>query len=118
MWGFWHHHFLRAGVLKVVFINNTLPRPLQIRDLNTYFHKVQPLPVMDEVLLPSENIIDFAEPCWLGKLTLNGAKDLARHGCVVPDYEQLKNVRVFHKEWRSQIQEARRSDKQFGDNGR
>ncbi|MCG8378075.1 MAG: hypothetical protein MI865_01230 [Proteobacteria bacterium] len=111
MWGFWHHHFLRASILRAVFVDNDLPRPLHIRDLNSHFHEVRPLSVIDEILLPSENIIDFAEPCWLGKLTRNGAEDLARHGCPLPDYERLENIRVFHKAWRSQVLERTRTQR-------
>jgi hypothetical protein len=100
MWGFWHHQFLRAGILRRVFLDNPLPRPFLIRDLNSHFHRVQPLEILNQVLVPEENIFDFAEPCWEGKLTANGVRDLVRYECRVPEYGLIEDVRIFDRQWR------------------
>lgn len=102
MWGFWHHQFLRAGVLKRVFLDNPLRRPFGICDLNRHFHRSQPLEILNHVLIPEDNIIDFAEPCWGGKLTANGLRDLVRYGCRVPEYGRLEDVRIFDRQWREE----------------
>jgi hypothetical protein len=86
--GFWHHHFLRAKVLRRFFLTDNIHNYNQIGRINRYQNKKEKLDFFDGYYVPMETTIaTFGEPLTLGRLTKNGFKALEDNNCIVPDYE-------------------------------
>jgi hypothetical protein len=97
-WGFWHHHFVRAGVLRRVFDDRTVADDAGIHDfvfnrLRSGRGRFRRLPRSVErrlfpgaALVPTSALARLAEPLVEGRLTRNGVAALRREDCEVPPY--------------------------------
>ncbi|HYD64524.1 hypothetical protein [Azospirillum sp.] len=96
LFGFWHHQFARAGLLRRVFLSPELPGDYDIRTIQALFHDLErERPGLAGALVPVRPLVRLGEPCCRGRLTLNGLDALRRHGCPVPDYAVEAHRRVF-----------------------
>ncbi len=93
--GFWHHHFVRARLLKRIFLRRSLPEEAPIGDVLPLEEKGsrRRLPKTIErdlfpgrALVPDVPIASLGEPLRRGALTRNGLADLQASGCEVPPY--------------------------------
>jgi hypothetical protein len=89
-WGFWHHHFLKAKVLKEVFLASAqqgiADTPLA---LNAHIHKLPFGSVVENRVFPvGDPIIEFGETLVQGALLANAYEALVRYDCPVPDYKR------------------------------
>lgn len=99
-WGFWHHHFLRAKVLKEIFVasekNAIADTPWA---LNEYFHKLPFIEVFKSIVFPvGEPIVQYGETLVQGLLLANACEALVRHDCPVPDYTKDPRSVLFQTE--------------------
>jgi hypothetical protein len=99
-WGLWHHHFLRAKVLKEIFLaserNGIADTPWE---LNGYFHKLPFIEVFKNIVFPvGEPIIHFGETLVQGLLLANACEALARYNCPVPNYTKDPRSVLFQTE--------------------
>jgi len=105
-WGFWHHHFVRAGVLRRVFLDPALGDDAGIQDF--VFNRLRGtgrfrrLPRRLEArlfpgvaLVPTAPLARLAEPLVGGRLTRNGLAALRGAGCEVPAYEVVEVGREY-----------------------
>jgi hypothetical protein len=96
-WGFWHHHFVRAGVLRRVFLDPAVADGAGIQDF--VFNRLRGRgrsrrlpPTLEERLFPGAALVPQAplarlgEPLIEGQLTRNGLAALTYDGCEVPPY--------------------------------
>ncbi len=98
--GFWIHQFVRAGVLREVFLNEDLPMVYSIRVLHAAY-RARGRPRMSErILVPSQSLLYFAEPCTSGKLISAARDDLMAAGCMPPDYEVMIGSKLFNDQRR------------------
>lgn len=111
--GFWHHHFLRAGILRKVFLSHGIGDDWGIREINVFNHKHAPVNNLNGSIVPDPNIIDFAEPCIKGQLTANAVRDMKTHGCSIPDYPHMREEKIFDTALRLKVERRRQSKKQF-----
>ena len=89
-YGFWHHHFVRAGLLRRSFLADELRGVTDIRAINQGLQAMAPLSFMHDVLVPAAgNLVHLDEPLVAGQLTRNGLQALQAFGCRVPDYGVL-----------------------------
>lgn len=95
--GFWHHHFARAGVLRRVFLDPTIPPKNSIRHIQRRLRETPDEYYYGHAVLPSNPILKLAEPLRRGLLTSNGLRDLRRLGCEVPQYGYVDKAISF--EW-------------------
>lgn len=97
MFGFWHHHFLRARVLKRFFLDPALAPLKRLRQLHQHFQVHRHLDFLDRVFVPVDaNLVHLDEPLTGGKLTRNGLAALQRLGCSRPDYPVSDVSLGFH----------------------
>jgi hypothetical protein len=99
-WGFWHHHFLRAKVLKQIFAgaagNGVTDSPWA---LNQHFHKLPLIDGFRNIVFPVDGpIVQFGETLLRGGLLANAREALAQHGCPVPDYKDDPRSILFKTE--------------------
>jgi hypothetical protein len=94
MTGFWLHQFVKAKVLREVFIDSD-EYSNDIRLLNNRFHKKHELHFLENVLVPKSSMVWFKEPLKQGRLTLNGIEDLKRFKCPVPEYNTIEHDIYF-----------------------
>lgn len=95
LFGFWHHYFCRAGVLRYFFESGHLPMGYRIGDLTKVFHNNKPLPALHHTLVPDENIISLGEPCVNAELTENGLHALQTRNCPIPPYPRAEMSKSF-----------------------
>lgn len=95
MTGFWHHQFVRARILRKVFVDCEEYQN-DIRLLNNRLHKQHILDFLLHVHVPSTSIVWFKEPLKKGLLTINGIEDLKKFNCPVPDYDTIKHNIYFN----------------------
>lgn len=97
-WGFWHHHFVRAGVLRRVFLDPAVADDAGIHGFVTNrLHGRPPTRRLGRAveqrlfpgvaLVPAAPLVRLAEPLVEGRLTRNGLEALQRESCEVPPYE-------------------------------
>lgn len=96
MFGFWHHQFLRAKVLKDAFISCNVENYNEVRPFNKYYQKQKRLSFLENVYVSSLPIVKLGEPLWDGKLTRNGWLELKKNNCLIPDYEVVDRVLGFY----------------------
>ena len=105
-WGFWHHHFVRAGVLRRVFLDPALADGAGIQDFIANRlrgrGRSRRLPGAVEerlfpgtALVPSAPLARLAEPVIEGRLTRNGLAALEQEGCEVPPYDVLARDKEY-----------------------
>lgn len=99
MFGFWHHGYLRARVLKRAFTNDHIPEDAGLRLIQRTLHKERH-PDLDRdclsrILVPSRNLIHFWEPCIRRQLTRNGYEDLQKYECPIPSYPRAALSKRF-----------------------
>jgi hypothetical protein len=100
-WGFWHHHFIRAGTLRRVFVREGSPDACTIESvLASVIHdNARPLARLagvrtgaeadlfrGQALIPVRPLIRLGEPLVGGLLTSNGLAALRRLDCEIPSY--------------------------------
>lgn len=105
-WGFWHHHFVRAGVLRRVFLDPALADGAGIQDFVTnrlrgpggsrglpdaVEHRLFP----GTALVPQVPLVRLAEPLIEGRLTRNGLEALKHEGCEVPPYDVVARDKEY-----------------------
>lgn len=96
MFGFWHHQFLRAKVLKDAFFHCNEQSHNDIRLINNSHHSKKSLSFLDKIYVSDRNLIELEEPLWNGKLTRNGVEALCKFDCAVPDYEIVESRLGFN----------------------
>ncbi|MCH8502335.1 MAG: hypothetical protein LAT77_10555 [Aliidiomarina sp.] len=94
--GLWHHHFLRAKVLKSLFLRENSQQLNNITAINEYFCNSVPLSFLEGIYVPERPIATLGEPLYQGKLTLNGKADLIRYDCRVPEYPVIERCMAFY----------------------
>jgi hypothetical protein len=87
--GFWHHQFLKAKVLRFNLCHPLLAEDYHVSYLNRRFHLIADRPdgmlsVFEQTLVPKEAIMHISEPCLNGHITINGLSDLTKYGCKIP----------------------------------
>jgi hypothetical protein len=95
MFGFWHHQFLRAKVLKHAFFEQNTLAINNIREFNNHHHRQGHLAFLEDIYVCESNIIALEEPLWNGQLTKNGLEYLKRYDCKVPAYPVVDSVLGF-----------------------
>ncbi len=93
--GFWHHHFLKAKVLKNFFIRNKRQKISNVLLLNEYHNSQNELLFFDEIYVPKKNIIELGEPLVSGLLTKNGLEALEKYKCIKPDFKSTNDIVTF-----------------------
>ena len=96
MFGFWHHQFLRAKVLKDAFFHCNEQSHNDIRAINNSHHSKKSLSFLEKIYVSDRNVIELEEPLWDGKLTRNGVDALCKFDCAVPDYEIVESRLGFN----------------------
>jgi hypothetical protein len=100
MWGFYHHHFLRAGILREFFLGKKMMTEKGIKsicDIHMYheekYHRRNKFNTQG-VLLPHENIVEsFLEPTRKGRLTTSALQLLGYYEChQIPAYEPISCI--------------------------
>src|SRR5687768_9698751 len=105
-WGFWHHHFIRAGPLRRLFGRPGLARDCRIGDV------LRPV-ILDnrraarartgvereifhgEAIVPTRPLLRLGEPLKARVLTYNGMTELRRNHCQIPPYRSDVRQKVF-----------------------
>jgi hypothetical protein len=102
--GFWHHHFVRAGVLRRVFSDRAVGDGAGIQDFvfnrlqgrgggRRLSRRVEARLFPGTALVPTAPLARLGEPVVEGRLTRNGLVALRGEGCEVPPYEVVdRNV--------------------------
>lgn len=103
MFGFWHHQFIKAKVLKQAFFEQNTLNINNIREFNNHYQRLDYLPFLENIFVCQSNVIALEEPLWNGKLTKNGMENLEHYNCKVPDYDVVDSVLGF-KNFEEQIQ--------------
>lgn len=96
-WGFWHHHPVRARVLRSVFFRDEIMDPCTIAEINKAFKLSASQLFLGKALVPATPMLALAEPLRYGRLTLNGLADLERLDCEIPPYELLEQDIRFER---------------------
>ena len=91
--GFYMHHFTRARILRKYFLSEMLPKVYRLREFHEYIKSFQD--IEEKILVLQKPIIDFAEPCIGGKLTLNGRHDLEKYRINLPDVPRCDRILVY-----------------------
>ncbi|GAC13361.1 hypothetical protein [Aliiglaciecola lipolytica] len=102
MFGFWHHQFLRAKVLKDTFFTCNEESYNDIRMINNSQHSKKSLSFLENIYVSDRNIVELEEPLWDGKLTRNGVEALLRFDCSVPEYQVVES-RLGFKDFDEQL---------------
>jgi hypothetical protein len=92
-WGFWHHSFMKAGVLKKVFLSK--PKIKTPKHVNRYLMKGGGSVHLSNILVPERNIVTFGEPCIHSRLTRNGLIELKANDCPIPPYASARLYKQF-----------------------
>ena len=91
---FWHHHFIRAGVLKRVFWNKTiLPTDYTLRNVWKVLNQMRIY--RRPVLVPQQSVVLFGEPCHKGMTTADGFAWLRQYNCPLPPNPFTNMVKDF-----------------------
>jgi len=104
-WGFWHHHFIRAGTLRRLFAAERLAGDYRIREvlrsvIDDNGRTARPTGAEGAIfhgraLIPTRPLLRLGEPVKRGVLTANGLADLRRHACEIPPYRSYGARKIF-----------------------
>lgn len=94
MTGFWHHQFVKAKVLRQVFVDGDEYNN-DIRLLNNRLHQQFNLDFLSTVYVPTSSVVWFKEPLKKGLLTTNGIDDLRKFNCPIPEYDVIHHDIYF-----------------------
>jgi glycosyltransferase involved in cell wall biosynthesis len=110
-WGFWHHHFIRAGTLRRLFAAERVADDCGIRDVlrsvindnrrsDRRWHRAPVAGAEGQVfhgraLVPTRPLIRLAEPLKARVLTANGLDELRRNDCEIPPYRSDGQRKIF-----------------------
>lgn len=95
LFGFWLHSFVKAKVLRKIFLSDQLNKIYKISDITTYFHNKPQIDVFQKTVIPQNNIILMGEPCIEGEITVNGYKELKENSCPIPSYKITNQIKEF-----------------------
>jgi hypothetical protein len=84
--GFWHHHFVRAGVLRAAFLGDDLARDCRIYAVTERIKAREERVFHGTAVVPARPLLRLGEPLVEGLLTRNGREWLERMQCDVPRY--------------------------------
>jgi hypothetical protein len=84
--GFWHHHFVRAGVLRAAFLGEDVARDCRIYAITERIKDREGLLFRGTVVVAARPLLGLGEPLVEGLLTSNGREWLERMQCDVPRY--------------------------------
>jgi hypothetical protein len=87
---FWFHHFVRAGVLRRIFLNNLLRNNYMISEVEKFCGAYSHF-----ICIPQSNLTIFGEtarkgPNKIPHITANCREDLNRFGIVSPNLPSIK----------------------------
>jgi hypothetical protein len=84
--GFWHHHFVRAGVLRAAFLGTDVAEDCRIYAITDRIKQQEALLFHGTAVVPARPYLSLGEPLVEGLLTRNGREWLARMACDTPRY--------------------------------
>lgn len=93
--GFWHHHFVRAGLLRAVFLGEDVARDCPISTINELIKGRERLLFKGTAQVPGTALLSLGEPLVEGRLTRNGRRWLKLMRCDVPPYRRVNLDREF-----------------------
>ncbi len=93
--GFWHHHFVRSGVLRAAFLGDDLAPDCAIYAVNARIQRDEQRVFHGTALVPRKPLLSLGEPVVDRRLTRNGRAWLERMGCEVPPYDDVDRDVVF-----------------------
>ena len=93
--GFWHHHFVRAGVLRAAFLGDDLARDCRIYAITERIKRHEELVFRGTAQVPTKPLLSLGEPLVEGLLTRNGRQWLERLQCDVPAYGDVDRIVEF-----------------------
>jgi len=96
-WGFYHHQFCKAKVLKALFLSDYLSDNYKLKGkggLHTELVHGNSLQGL-KMLSPRVNNVTFGEPLTNGRLTPEGLSYLAEYDCKIPEYGSTDIDKIF-----------------------
>lgn len=84
--GFWHHHFVRAAVLRAAFLGEDVARDCRIYAITERIKDREGLLFDGAAVVPTRPFLSLGEPLVEGLLTRNGREWLERMQCDAPRY--------------------------------
>jgi hypothetical protein len=87
--GFWHHHFVRAGVLRAAFLGEDVAPHGLISIVNERIKASEQLVFGGTAYVPCRQLLSLGEPMIRGRLTRNGRTALKRMRCEAPSYKHV-----------------------------
>jgi hypothetical protein len=93
--GFWHHHFVRAGVLRAAFLGDDLAADCLIYAITARIKRRERFVFHGTAQVPGRSLLGLGEPLVEGRLTRNGRLWLKRMQCEVPPYRTVNRVVEF-----------------------
>ena len=98
IYGFWHHHFVKAKILKKAFLTNDLAAKYLIDDINFRFHHpTEWCELVENTMVPERAMIKLAEPCIDGRLTTNAIRDMKETDCDLPPIDPIDKTKEFYQ---------------------
>lgn len=93
--GFWHHHFVRARVLRAAFLGDDLAPDCLIYAITERIKRRERCLFGGSAQVPVTALLGLGEPLVEGRLTRNGRLWLKRMQCEVPAYPKVNRVVEF-----------------------
>ena len=96
-WGFYHHQFCKAKVLKDLFLSDYLSDYYKLKGkggLHTELVHGNSLQGL-KMLSPRVNNVTFGEPLANGRITPEGLSYLAEYDCKIPEYGSTDIDKIF-----------------------
>lgn len=95
--GWWHHQFVRAKILRRVFVENELPDNYNHAKINGIMLR-NPKKFDHNILLPNMDLLVLGEPTVAGKITLNCVESMKKFGITIPPDSRTCDQRVLFGE--------------------
>ncbi len=93
--GFWHHHFVRADVLRGAFLADDLAQDCRIYAITERIQRSEELVFAGDAQVAEATLLGLGEPLVEGRLTRNGRTWLKRMQCDIPPYRRMNRVVEF-----------------------
>lgn len=94
-YGFWHHHFVRAGLLRAVFLGPEVASDCRILAINQLIKDGEAQLFDGVAQVPATALVGLGEPLVAGRLTRNGRRWLKLMQCDVPAYRRVNREIEF-----------------------